>query len=132
MGNTVPVIGRLAVITLGGVTIGMATGVTSNINSDLIKDYVIGSQLPAILAQGNQSFKVSCSKLLIDGTYGNQVLGGTKVTIIIYPAGSTSAGNIKITITNVVFNTWNMKYDQKGVVGEDIAGEGDSMTIGTI
>jgi hypothetical protein len=130
--NTQPVIGRLAVITMGGVTIGNINGITLSADNPLIKEYVMQSQDPAILAPGNHTFKFTCSKLFIDSTYATQVLGGTAVTIIVYPAGTTSTGNPKYTLGNAVFDKWDIKADQKGIVGENVSGEGATFTVGTV
>jgi hypothetical protein len=132
MVNTLPMIGRLAVITMGGATIGNAQNVSCSIDAPAVKDYVQGSQLPAILESGNQSFKFSCGKLFIDGTYATQVLGGTKVSIIVYPSGTTVTGNAKFTLGNAVFDKWALKADQKGIVGEDVGGEAAIFTVGTV
>lgn len=132
MTNTYPMIGRLAVITMGGVAIGSAKDVSCSIDAEIIKDYVQGNVTPAILEAGNQGFKFSCGKLFIDGTYATQVLGGSKVTIIVYPSGTTVTGNTKFTLGLAVFNKWALKADQKGVVGEDVSGEAATFTVGTV
>ena len=132
MVNTLPMIGRLAVITMGGTAIGSANNMSCSIDSSIIKDYVNGSQVPAILAAGNQSFKFSCGKLFIDGTYATQVLSGTPVTIIVYPSGTTVTGNTKFTLGGAVFDKWALKSDQKGIIGEDVSGEAATFTVGTV
>jgi hypothetical protein len=111
-------------------TIGYAQNVTSSLTQDIIKEYTLGSQSPAILAPGLQTYKVSCGKLLIDTSYLAMVSGGTAMNFILAPAG-TATGSPKITLLNVVLGTWNMKWDQKGVVIEDFNGEGQGITTGT-
>jgi hypothetical protein len=129
--NTVPVIGRLAVIKQGSVTIGSTTDMSCDITADLIKEYTMSGQTPALLAQGNQTFKVACSKLFIDGVYASLILAGTPVTVIIYPTGTTPTGHTIYTIGNVVFSKYTFKATQKGAVLEDVAGEGNTFTVGT-
>jgi hypothetical protein len=132
MTNSLPIIGRLAVITMGGTAIGYAQNITCDISSDILKEYQMGSQLPAVVAPGNQTFKFTCGKLFIDSTYATAVLAGTAVTIIVYPAGTTSTGNPKFTLGGAVFDKWSLKADQKGIVGEDVSGEAATFTVGTV
>jgi hypothetical protein len=131
-----PFIGRNAVIQYvsGGTayTIGYAQNVTASLTQDIIKEYCLGSQSPAILAPGLQSYKVSCSRMFIDTTFVALVSGGTAMNFILAPGGTTSgSGNAKITLLNVVLGTWNLKWDQKGIVIEDFNGEGQGIQTGT-
>jgi len=125
-----PVLGKDAVIQIDSEDVGYAKGVTVSIDVDLIKDYKIGSNTPAVLEPGNESFKVSIDKMWIDKTYADKVLGGTKVSVVVRPEG-TGSGKTEITISNVVLNSWELSIDQDGVVMESVEGEGDSMTIDT-
>jgi hypothetical protein len=130
--NTNPIIGRLAVVTMGGVTIGYAQGVTTDINADLIKEYQLGSDKAAILASGNKSFKLSVDMMYIDNTYASQVLAGTAVDFVIYPGGTTNTGYPKITIKNVILNAFSFKADQKGIMTGKVTGEGNDWQAGTV
>jgi hypothetical protein len=131
MPQSIPVVGRNAVIQMGGTTIGYAIGVHSaGVKADLIKEFALGSPKAAILAQGNMHFSVDVEKMFIDSTYITQVMGGTPVDFVLAPAG-TSAGNVKITIKNVVLTVYDYKADQKGVVTEKVSGEGTDFQTGT-
>ena len=125
-----PVLGKDAVIQIDGEDVGYAKGVRVSIDVDLIKDYVIGSDTPAVLEAGNKSFSVSIEKMFIDNTYAQDVLNGAKVNIVVRPAG-TGSGLPEITISNVVLNSWELSIEQDGVVMESVSGEGDSITFGT-
>jgi len=125
-----PVIGRNAVVKKGTSEIGYATGVRVSIDVDLIKEFKIGSDKPAVLESGNKSFRVTVDKMYIDNTYATDVLNGTKVSIEIQPAGA-GTGKPKITLSNVVFTSWELTIDQDGVVMESVEGEGDSLTLAT-
>ena len=125
-----PVLGKDAVIQIDGEDVGYAKGVTIGIDVDLIKDYVIGSDTPAVLEAGNKSFSVSIEKMFIDNTYAQDVLNGAKVNIVVRPAG-TGSGLPEITISNVVLNSWELSIEQDGVVMESVSGEGDSISFGT-
>ena len=125
-----PVLGKDAVIQIDGEDVGYAKGVRVSIDVDLIKDYVIGSGTPAVLEAGNKSFSVSIDKMWIDSTYADKVLNGTKVSVVVRPAG-TGSGLPEITISNVVLNSWELSIEQDGVVMESVSGEGDSISFGT-
>ena len=130
MPSSTPVLGRNAVIEMGGTVIGYATGFSLDISVDKIEEFALNSQNQAILAPGNQHFKISCDRLWIDSTYTTQILAGTPVSFIIAPAG-TSGGNVKLTISNVILLTDGITVTQKGVVGEKVTGEGNGLTVGT-
>lgn len=132
MTNTLPILGRLAVITIAGTVVGSAKNVSANVTTNIIKEYAGSSVTPAILESGDQSFKISFGKLHIDGTYLSQVLAGTKLEVIVYPKSTTLPGSPKFTFSNVVLNNWAMKSDHGGVSGEDVSGEGDGCTAGTV
>ena len=128
-----PLLGRGAVILKGATEIGYCESVTVSIDVDLLKEYYIGGtspDKPAFLASGNKSFKVSIDRAYVDSTYANDVLNGTAVTIEVRPEG-TGAGKPKITISNVVFNSWEMSIAQDGVIMESIEGEGTNIAWGT-
>jgi hypothetical protein len=128
-----PLIGRNAVIQYSSgtaVTIGYATGVTCGIKADLIKEFALGSQQAAILAQGNQSYSVECDMMYIDNTYSSLVIAGAPVDMIIGLAG-TATGKVKITIKNVVFTAFDFKADQKGIITGKVSGEGNQFLTGT-
>jgi hypothetical protein len=129
--NTNPLIGRNAVIQMGGVTIGFAQGMTTDINADLIKEFQLGSDKAAILASGNKHFKISCDMMYIDNTYASQVLSGTPVDFIIAPGGTTNTGYPKTTVKNVVLTVFSFKADQKGIVTGKVSGEGSDWQAGT-
>ena len=125
-----PIVGKDAVIQIDGEDVGYAKGVRVSIDVDLIKDYAIGSDTPVVLEAGNKSFSVSIDKMYIDNTYAQDVLNGTKVNIVVRPAG-TGSGLPEITISNIVLNSWGLSIEQDGVVMESVEGEGDSITFST-
>jgi hypothetical protein len=128
-----PLLGRSAVILKGATEIGYCTSVNVSIDADLIKEYYISGtnpDRPAYLASGNKSFKVSIERAYVDNTYANDILNGTAVTIEVRPEG-TGTGKPKITLSNVIFSSWEMSIEQDGVIMESIEGEGTSITWGT-
>jgi len=125
-----PLIGRNAVVQMGGTTIGYAKGCSADIAVDKIEDFQLNSDKAAILAAGNKHFKISVDHMWIAITYVTQIMAGTPVDFVFAPAG-TSGGNPKITVKNVVLLTHNMTVDQKGIVGEKITGEGNDYQTST-
>jgi len=128
-----PLLGRTAVIQLGGTSIGYCKNVSVSIDAALLKEYYINASTPdqpAFLASGNKTFKVSVDKAYIDSTYATNVLNGTAVTIVVQPEG-TGTGKPKITLSNVVFSSWKMSVDQAGIIGESMSGEATSIAWGT-
>jgi len=85
-----PILGRSASIYKGTTEIGYCTSVSVSIDVDLIKEYFISGSSPdkpAFLASGNKSFKVSIERAYVDGTYANDLLNGSAVTIEIAQKG---------------------------------------------
>jgi len=128
-----PIIGRTAVVKKGTTEIGYCKSVSVSIDVDLIKEYFIGGtspDKPAVIASGNKSFKVSIEKAFIDSSYATDVLNGSPVTIEVYPQG-TGTGKPKITLSNVVFTSWELSVEQDGIIMESIDGEGAGIEFGT-
>jgi hypothetical protein len=128
-----PLLGRNAVILKGATEIGYCNSVTVSIDVDLVKEYAIGGanpDKPAFLASGNKSFKVSIDKMYVDGAHATDVLNGTALTIEVRPEG-TGTGKPKITVSNVILNSWELSIEQDGVIMESVEGEGASIAWGT-
>jgi len=128
-----PLLGRNAVILKGATEIGYCSSVTVSIDVDLVKEYAIGGanpDKPAFLASGNKSFKVSIDKMYVDGAHATDVLNGTALTIEVRPEG-TGTGKPKITVSNVILNSWELNIAQDGVIMESVEGEGTSIAWGT-
>ena len=125
-----PGLGKDAVIQVDSQDVGYAKGVTYRLTADIVKDYKIGSDDPAILESGNKTYAVSIEKMYIDNTYADDVLNGTKLSIVIRPLG-TGTGKPEITLSNVVFNSYELSITQDGVVLESVEGEAASVTHST-
>jgi hypothetical protein len=123
-------LGRNAIIQINTVTVGYATGFSMDLSAETIKEYALQSDQPAIFASGNKTLKFTMKRLYIDSTYVNLFLGTTAVTIVLGPAG-TSVGNPKYTLTGAILDKSTITVDQKGVVGEDLAGEALGITVGS-
>ena len=125
-----PIVGRNAVVMKDSTEIGYCTGVRVGIDVDLIKQYKMGSDKPAVLESGNKSFTIRIDKMYIDSAFATDVLNGTKLTLEVRPDG-TGSGKPKITLSNVVLTGWDLTIDQDGVILESVEGEADNITFGT-
>lgn len=126
-----PIVGRNGVVKKAGTAIGYAKGVSVSIGVELVKDYALNSNKPAIVEDGNQSYKVSVESMYVDNTYATVVLTGDPVDIELDPAGA-GTGKPKLTVKNVVFTSWKLDQKQTGVVMQSMEGEGDDLQLGTI
>ncbi|MEM2922522.1 MAG: hypothetical protein QXF26_09440, partial [Candidatus Bathyarchaeia archaeon] len=82
-----PIVGRNAVVKKDNEDIGYATGVRATIDVDLVKAYKIGSDKPVVLESGNKTFRITIDKMYIDNAFAQDVISGSKVSIVIQPAG---------------------------------------------
>ncbi len=126
-----PIVGRNGVVKKAGTAIGYAKGVSVSISVELIKDNAMESNKPAILEDGNQSYKVTVESMYVDNTYASLVLAGEPVDIELDPAGN-AVGKPKLTVKNVVFTNWKLDQKQTGVVMQSMDGEGDNLEPATI
>ena len=125
-----PLKGRDAVIKIAGSAVGYAKGYTITPEMASIDDYKFGSDKPAVHEFGNRSFRITLDKMYIDKTHATQILAGTKVAVVVQPAG-TGTGKEEYTFSDVVLSRWTMTVVQDGVIAESIEGEGKSATIST-
>jgi len=109
---------------------GLAKTCAVSVDVDLVKEYVIGSDKPAMLASGKKGFKVSFDMLYMDDKYAQKVLAGSKFDVIVAPDG-WATGKPLVTLRNVVLNTWERSITQDGVTAESVEGEGESVEVTT-
>lgn len=126
-----PIVGRNGVVKKAGIAIGYAKDVSVSIEVELVKDYAMDSNKPAIVEDGNQSYKVSVESMYVDNTYAQVVLTGDSVDIELDPAGA-GTGKPKITVKGVVFTSWKLDQKQTGVVMQSMEGEGNDLELGTL
>jgi hypothetical protein len=117
-------------IYIADTAVGYGTGCTVGISSEIIKAYFIGTDgdMPAILEDGNKSFPFTIDFLYIDNTYATLVEAGTATDIEVHPAGSGGGGGF-YKINDAIFTSWEMTVTQDGIVLENVAGEGKSLTL---
>ncbi|MGB9774867.1 MAG: hypothetical protein ACPL4I_12790, partial [Bacteroidota bacterium] len=112
------------------ILIGMAKSVTASFDSDLVKEYVLGSDKPAFLASGNKTFKVSFDLLYVNDKYAQKTLNGDKFDVILAPDG-WGAGKPLVALKNVVLNSWEQTISQDGVIAESVEGEAAGAEVTT-
>ena len=123
-----PSLGSDALVKKGGTEIGYATGITSGINIDLIKEYIIGQSNPGVLRSGPQTYPLRIDKMMLDTEFAGNVLNGDSVSFEFAPGG-TATGKPKVTITGVTLTSWEMTIRAEGVVMESLSGEGKVLTL---
>lgn len=124
--TTTPLLVRAASVFQGTTEIGYCKGITIEVSADLVKEYKIGDDDPAVLSAGNKSYKATIDKMYIDSTYRALVVAGTPVTLKLRPSG-TGAGNEEIQLTNFVFTSAKITGTQEGVFMENLSGEGTAL-----
>ena len=99
-----PGIGRVALVQVNGTTVGYAQGADVKTSSKTVQEFVAansGGDWPAVSFSGNKSVKITIDALYVDNTYVALLEGGTVVTIINGPIGS-SGGNPKDTYQAII------------------------------
>jgi len=109
---------------------GLAKTCTISLDVDLVKEYVIGSDKPSMLASGKKGFKVSFDMLYMDDKYAQKVLAGNKFDVIVAPDG-WATGKPLVTLRNIVLNSWENSITQDGVIAESVEGEGENIEVTT-
>lgn len=125
--TSIPLLVRAAAVYQGTTEIGYAKGVTIEVTADLVKEYKIGDDDPAVLSSGNKSYKATIDKMYIDSTYRALVVAGTAVTLKLRPSG-TGTGLEEIQLTNFVFSSAKTTGTQEGVFMENLTGEGTALS----
>lgn len=109
---------------------GMAKNCSASLSADLIKEYVIGSDTPAVLESGNKTVSVSFDLIYMDEKYGSKVLDGDVFDVVIAPDG-WGTGKPLITLQNVKLNSWDYEMAQDGVIVESVSGEASNISFET-
>jgi hypothetical protein len=107
MVNTVPQVGRIAIVQLNAVTMGYAQGYSVNESLSVIKEYVLepsgapSTGWPAVTAAGQKQGTIDIDNLYVDNAIESLFEAMAAVTVICGPVGS-SAGNPKDTYTGLI------------------------------
>jgi hypothetical protein len=106
MTNTVPQVGRIAIVQLNSTTQAYAQGYSVNESVSVIKEYVLepsgtSNGWPAVSAAGQKQGTIDIDELYVDNTVETLFEEMAPVTVICGPVGS-SGGNPKDTYTGII------------------------------
>ena len=106
MVNTVPQVGRIAIVQLDSATMAYAQGYSVNESVSVIKEYVLepsgtSNGWPAVSAAGQKQGTIDIDALYVDNTIESLFEEMAPVTVICGPVGS-SGGNPKDTYTGII------------------------------
>jgi hypothetical protein len=106
MTNTVPQVGRIAIVQLNSTTMAYAQGYSVNESVSVIKEYVLepsgpSNGWPAVSAAGQKQGTIDIDALYVDNAVESLFETMAPVTVICGPVGS-SGGNPKDTYTGII------------------------------
>jgi hypothetical protein len=106
MVNTVPQVGRIAIVQLDSETMAYAQGYSVNESVSVIKEYVlepsgVSNGWPAVSAAGQKQGTIDIDALYVDNEIESSFEEMAPVTVICGPVGS-SGGNPKDTYTGII------------------------------
>ena len=107
MVNTVPQVGRIAIVQFNSTTMAYAQGYSVNESVSIIKEYVLepsgtpSTGWPAVSAAGQKQGSIDIDDLYVDNTIVSLFETMAPVTVICGPVGS-SGGNPKDTYIGII------------------------------
>jgi hypothetical protein len=106
MTNSVPQVGRIAIVQLDSETMSYAQGYSVNESVSVIKEYVLepsgtSNGWPAVSAAGQKQGTIDIDALYVDNAIESSFEEMAAVTVICGPVGS-SGGNPKDTYTGII------------------------------
>ena len=123
--------GMNGVVQIATVAIANLKNASLSIKNDVIEELVCnGSLAPALIAATGQHVEVKAEQLWTDTEAITDIIaGGTAVTIILAPNGTTS-GKPKLTISQAIMTQFDLKWDQKSAISDSFSAKG-ILAIGT-
>ena len=123
--------GKEGVVTIGGTTLGNATGFTVDTTHDVVEDTALGDSMKSFLA-GRGTFTASID-MNFDETDSGQttMVQGAELTFAFLPEGNES-GDRKFSGTGIVTGM-SVSVPLDGVITRTVTGQGTGgLTIGTV
>ena len=123
--------GKEGVLTIGGTTLGNATGFTIDTTHDVVEDTALGSSMKSFLV-GRGSFTFSID-MNFDETDSGQtsLVQGAELTFAFLPEGNES-GDRKFSGSGIVTGM-SVSVPLDGVITRTVTGQGTGgLTIGTV
>ena len=113
--------GKEGVVTIGGTTLGNATGFTVDTTHDVVEDTALGDSMKSFLA-GRGTFTASIDMNFDETDSGQEALDvGTSATLELYPEGADSGdkyysgtgivtgASIAVTLDGIISRTFNFQ-----------------------
>ena len=123
--------GKEGVITIGGTTLGNATGFTVDTTHDVVEDTALGNSMKSFLVgRGSYTFSIDMN---FDETDSGQtaLVQGAELTFAFLPEGNES-GDRKFSGTGIVTGM-SVGVTLDGVTTRTVSGQGTGgLTIGTV
>ena len=123
--------GKEGVITIGGTTLGNATGFTVDTTHDVVEDTALGSSMKSFLVgRGTFTFSIDMN---FDETDSGQttMVQGAELTFAFLPEGNES-GDRKFSGSGIVTGM-SVSVPLDGVITRTVTGQGTGgLTIGTV
>ena len=123
--------GKEGVVTIGGTTLGNATGFTVDTTHDVVEDTALGNSMKSFIA-GRGTFTASID-MNFDETDSGQttMVQGAELTFAFLPEGNES-GDRKFSGTGIVTGM-SVSVPLDGVITRTVTGQGTGgLTIGTV
>ena len=123
--------GKEGVLTIGGTTLGNATGFTIDTTHDVVEDTALGKSMKSFLV-GRGSFTFSIDMNFDETDSGQTTLvQGAELTFAFLPEGNES-GDRKFSGTGIVTGM-SVSVPLDGVITRTVTGQGTGgLTIGTV
>jgi len=124
-------VGINGVVQVNSVAVANLKNASFSMKIDTVEEYACGGQspsLPVLLAATNQHAEIKAEQLWTDNNILTIASGGTAVTIIVGPKGTTT-GLPKYTFTNCIITQLDLKWDQKGATSDSFNAKG---ILGTV
>ena len=123
--------GKEGVLTIGGTTLGNATGFTIDTTHDVVEDTALGNSMKSFLV-GRGSFTFSIDMNFDETDSGQTALvQGAELTFAFLPEGNDS-GDRKFSGTGIVTGM-SVSVPLDGVITRTVTGQGTGgLTIGTV
>ena len=123
--------GKEGVLTIGGTTLGNATGFTIDTTHDVVQDTALGNSMKSFLV-GRGSFTFSIDMNFDETDSGQTALvQGAELTFAFLPEGNES-GDRKFSGTGIVTGM-SVSVPLDGVITRTVTGQGTGgLTIGTV
>ena len=123
--------GKEGVVTIGGTTLGNATGFTVDTTHDVVEDTALGNSMKSYLVgRGTYTFTIDMN---FDETDSGQtsLVQGAELTFAFLPEGNES-GDRKFSGTGIV-SGMSVGVTLDGVTTRTVSGQGNGgLTIGTV